>query len=368
MVNFCDADASKVSKTSCVLSELTVNPLNLAIENEHCRCVEILLQNGADPNQKYFLGYEITLVPLENSQCLELLLKYGANPDSVSRSGMTALMRSCKLGYTESVKVLLKYGADVNVQCPPRFDQKTALHFASMTGNLEICRLLLEAGAMTNIPPDYQYAPIDFAITQGKEQVCSLLLEHGADANEINGDNCSPLQVACTTLGVKCRKDIIESLLSYGADPNYYSGIFSHIGPSLTPIVEYFSYNDEYDYNLVKTMVQHGSRINMRLPTRIFKIMDPSGLLAHVRKLRPYEDILRFLLDASDSYDIHQISRESSLSNRQRELLIDFAKQPKALMHICRSSIRGVLQPPIGRKINDLPLPTFLKQYLFFNN
>ena len=34
--------------------------------------------------------------------------------------------------------MLIERGADVNLQCPPKVDQKTALHFAAAAGNIEV--------------------------------------------------------------------------------------------------------------------------------------------------------------------------------------------------------------------------------------
>lgn len=46
----------------------------------------ILLENGADPNTRYFLGAEISLVA--DTESLELLLNYGAHTESRDRAGM----------------------------------------------------------------------------------------------------------------------------------------------------------------------------------------------------------------------------------------------------------------------------------------
>lgn len=54
----------------------------------------MLLEQGADPNKRYFLGAEISLV--SDSESLELLLNFGAHTESRDRSGMTPLMRACR--------------------------------------------------------------------------------------------------------------------------------------------------------------------------------------------------------------------------------------------------------------------------------
>ena len=119
------------------LSELTVSPLNLAIENGHPSCMRLLLDNGADANQKYFLGYEINMVPLEHVQCLEVLLQNGADPNVYSRGGVALLHKAAKLGATELVRTLVAYGADLDLVCDAKLEQKRALHYTVLGNHLE---------------------------------------------------------------------------------------------------------------------------------------------------------------------------------------------------------------------------------------
>lgn len=69
-------------------------PLRLAIRNKHMDIARLLLENGADPNKRYFFGSEINLVT--DLEYLELLLTFGANPDSRDRSGLTPLMKAAR--------------------------------------------------------------------------------------------------------------------------------------------------------------------------------------------------------------------------------------------------------------------------------
>ena len=68
---------------------------------------ELLLKNGANADQAHFLGHEINLVPMENVECLKILLKYGADVNSLSRSGLTPLMKASKEGWVSDVTGLL---------------------------------------------------------------------------------------------------------------------------------------------------------------------------------------------------------------------------------------------------------------------
>ena len=358
-----DSGGSEIARA---LSALTINPLSLALERNHVGCVGALLEHGADANQKYFLGHEINLVPMEYHECLEILLNYGANPDVYSRGGLSPLMKACKDKQLASINILISHGASVNLQCPPRFDQKTALHFAASSGNLDIVKALLKAGAATSRPAYFDHSVLEFAIVGDNAEVVETLLQYGADPNEANKEQCSALQLAVSTMGLSQQRLILESLLNHGADPNHHSRYFSYMGPSLSPLVEYFCYMDDYDVATVRLMLASGSKVNVTRPTKLLKIHDHCGILGQIRKLRPYEEILEMLVVAADCFDIHSIRNESSLSNKQKELLISVGSSPRDLRHLARLRIRDALTLPIASRIQQLPLPSFLKDYIMF--
>ena len=90
------------------------------------------------------------------------------------------------------------------------------------------------------------------------------------------------LQLAVSTSNLKHQKTLVEMLLLAGAEPNFSSRLFSYVGPSLTPLVEYVTYTDCCDYTLVRMLLQYGARVSFRLPTRLLKIRQPSGVLNQV--------------------------------------------------------------------------------------
>ena len=351
------------------LSDLTVNPLSLALENDYPEIAELCLQNGANANQKYFLGHEVNLIPLENWECLDVLLKYGANPDVVSRGGLTALTKACRQQHLKAVQVLLKHGASVNLQCPPRFEEKTALHFCAISCNEEITRLLLEAGANTKCPDDFQYSALEYAISQDKLGVCKILLEYGADPNELNENNVSPLQTACTTPNLAHRVEIIETLLKHNADPNFHARVFSSVCPTLCPIVEYFAYSeleDDFDEAVIRILLKYGANVNLRLPTRLFRVKDGGGILNQIHKLVKKEQLFNLIIGAAEYYDFGVIENSVLLNCPQKQSLKEIS-YPRPLRHLIRLSIRSIIRKPIPDSVECLPLPTFLKDYLMFN-
>jgi len=95
-----------------------------------------------------------------------------------------------------AARVLLRHGADVNAQCPPRFDRRRALDFAVMVGSGAVAELLLDAGAAVSLPPGYSQAPLHEAVLHDRPDLCRLLVDRRADPNELNADGCSALQAS----------------------------------------------------------------------------------------------------------------------------------------------------------------------------
>lgn len=142
----------------------------------------LLLENGADPNKRYFFGAEISLT--SDTEALELLLKYGAHTESLDRSGMTPLMRACRFNHgTEQVLLLLSYGANVNAMTDGRNDYRTVLHYAVLSGSLSLVNLLLKQGArIDRLPPTGEVdkpSPLHLAILRGDPAILRVLIENG---------------------------------------------------------------------------------------------------------------------------------------------------------------------------------------------
>ena len=85
-------------------------PLRMAVKNGHLEAARLLLENGANANTRYFFGCEINLIPPQDKDFLELLLMYGARPDSRDRTGVTPLMKACRI--PQVLEILLKISKD----------------------------------------------------------------------------------------------------------------------------------------------------------------------------------------------------------------------------------------------------------------
>ena len=145
---------------------------------------------------------------------VELLLNQGADPNTKNEYGSAPLHEASWDGYKEIVELLLKYGADPNAK--NEYGVYSPLHVASSKGYKETVELLLNYGADPNAKNEYGSAPLLGASSNGHKEIVEVLLNQGADPNVKNNDGNTPLHIA----SVKRHKEIIEVLLNHGADPN----------------------------------------------------------------------------------------------------------------------------------------------------
>ena len=123
-------------------------------------------------------GYiEILRVLLENSAKIHRA-SFWSNSYNIA---LSSLSRAARNGYPEIIKLLLKYGANAK-----RRDIREAFIEALLSGNLEITKMLLEAGAKVNIKDDNGFSPLMLVIllpSENTESLVELLLTAGAHVN-----------------------------------------------------------------------------------------------------------------------------------------------------------------------------------------
>lgn len=349
-----------------ISQDATVEPINLALENNHVKVVKLLLENGANPNRRYFMGYEINLLPLKNIECLDLLLNYGANPNSVNRSGFTPLMTAAKENEIQAVRLLIKKGADVNQQRPERFEQKTALHIALEAGNLSIARTLLLQHACISRCPNYKYNALHTAVLTDRVDLVELVLYFPQDIDETTDDNCTALMMAAASTNLKNQMQIIKLLIKAGANPNFHAGIMNYIAPCLSPLIEYLSNHETIGYDIVFLLIQSGAWVHFAGVSTVVRKKDPFGVLAYMPVIRKDKQLLDLLIEASSVFDVHAISTCKEVNEEEKKMFTELGSRPLSLKKLVRHFIRKQQLLPFAERIKNLPLPEELMKFLLF--
>lgn len=102
--------------------------------------------------------------------------------DDRDERGNTLLMRAALDGRTETVKALVRKGADVNAQ---NREGRTALMFAIINLRTATVKTLLQFGADVNAQAHCGCTPLMLAACSGDIEITQSLLNRGADARKI---------------------------------------------------------------------------------------------------------------------------------------------------------------------------------------
>lgn len=138
---------------------------------------------------------------------IELLLANGADPNERDEKGDTPLQTALSLGDEVSARRLIAHGCDVNSR---NNAGSTALHLAVADGRGELVSLLLAKGADVNAQDNDGDTPLHSAALRGHKNIVELLLAHKADPSLVNSRNRTPRDEAAR----KGHSEIVQMLMA----------------------------------------------------------------------------------------------------------------------------------------------------------
>ena len=113
-----------------------------------------------------------------------LFLEAGIDPSARNASGRTALWVATERRQLEALKTLLAGGVKPDGKNAPSIEGGKSIVFEAVdTGDVAFVRALAEAGADVRQANDYEMPPLAEAARVGNLEMCEVLLKAGADAN-----------------------------------------------------------------------------------------------------------------------------------------------------------------------------------------
>jgi len=112
-----------------------------------------------------------------------------------SSDGYTALHLAAFFGKTEAARILLEHGALVDAYTRNPFANQP-LHAAAAGRHVEVCRVLIAAGADVNATQHGGYTPLHEAAQHGDVEMSELFLSAGADPESTTDAGETPVEVA----------------------------------------------------------------------------------------------------------------------------------------------------------------------------
>jgi ankyrin repeat protein len=168
-----------------------------------------------------------------------------------------ALVDAAALGKLETVKELLKQGADIHYR-DPKANGKTPLVRAIMTGKIELVRYLLEHGADINYPDGSGRYPIYFCCIGNNVKLLKFLLAKGG-AKDVNRGPF-PMLVSLCDHG-QAPAEFIPILIKAGISPDEFKG-------AVTPLIAALQLNPkvrkpEVTRSYVKALIENKADVNL---------------------------------------------------------------------------------------------------------
>ncbi|KAI8514586.1 Unconventional myosin-XVI [Branchiostoma belcheri] len=161
--------------------------------------------------------------------------------------------RAVEEGDVQTVRRGLLAGRDVNQRFTWRWpwDNRTALHVASVNGKTGVVKLLIQHGADVEARNEADRTALHWASGQGQTGVVKLLIQHGADLEARDNDDRTALHWASRNGYTR----IVELLIQHGADVGardkndrtalHVASLYEHTG-------------------VVELLIQHGADVGAR--------------------------------------------------------------------------------------------------------
>jgi len=167
-----------------IASGLKATPLHYASIYGSVEALQLLLDEGADPNPANQAGATPLILAAWSFERVRLLVEHGARVNVATNNGITPLIvAAAEPGNVATVRYLLDRGADLRAHDA---DGEDALMRSASSGDAETLKLLLERGGDPKRADTSGYTALMGATAFWDSERIRLLLAAGSDPNALN--------------------------------------------------------------------------------------------------------------------------------------------------------------------------------------
>ncbi|KAM9324217.1 inversin [Gastrophryne carolinensis] len=193
-------------------------PLHWAALLGHTPIANLLLERNRSPN---IPSDSQGATPLHyaaqgnSPDTVRVLLSHPSVRDEADLEGRTAFMWAAGKGSDEALKVMFELDPELEINRTDKYGG-TALHAASLSGQISTVRILLEHGAQVDAADVMKHTPLFRACEMGHREVIYTLIKGEAKVHLVDKDGRSPLHWAA--LGGNA--NVCQILIENNINPN----------------------------------------------------------------------------------------------------------------------------------------------------
>ncbi|XP_051123655.1 E3 ubiquitin-protein ligase KEG [Andrographis paniculata] len=246
--------------------------LHRAVTKKYTDCAIVILENGGCVSMSILNSKDLTPLHLCVMTCNVAVVKRWLelateevideaidiqSPQGTALCMAASLTKDHESEGRELVKILLAAGADPMAQDPCR--SHTALHIAAMANDVELVRVILEAGVDVNITNCQNTIPLHMALARGAKSCVGLLLSAGANCNMQDSDGDNAFHIAAD--GAKMIRENLDWILVMLRYPNAAVNVRNHSGKTFLDSLEALP-REWISEDLMEALVQKGVHLS----------------------------------------------------------------------------------------------------------
>ncbi|KAM3910534.1 inversin [Leptodactylus fuscus] len=194
-------------------------PLHWAALLGYTPIANLLLERNRSPNIPSDSQGATPLHYAAQGNCpdtVRVLLTHLSVRDEADLEGRTAFMWAAGKGSDEALKVMLELDPELEINRTDKYGG-TALHAASLSGQISTVRILLDSGAQVDAADVMKHTALFRACEMGHREVISTLIKGGAKVHLIDKDGRSPLHWAALGGNANVCQILIENNINSNA-------------------------------------------------------------------------------------------------------------------------------------------------------
>lgn len=226
-------------------------PLLYAASHNSMKMVKMLLQYGADKSLKDYRGKTAADYARSSGHVEMANFLNGVSNDDYKNT----LFYAAKTGDISKASTILQ-NAGSNLNSLLRKKEKgstyTPLHYAARYGQVEIAKLLISYGAPINMKSKGSFTPLHIAAAYRQTKVALLLVQFGADANVVQTSGCASGFTAFYWAVHTSQNDLVKAMWNKGninANAGGHSVLYLiRSMPTLKILIEYCNIKPSSEY------------------------------------------------------------------------------------------------------------------------